>query len=62
MKPGLYFNESNNVLCLVYKNYRCKKLYLGGGSALMDKNLQDDTWYEGFVLPRDKSWVYVGEV
>lgn len=61
-RPGLYYNESNNILCLVYKNFRCVKMYLGGGSKLMDKNLSDDTWYEGFVLPRTSDWEFVCDI
>lgn len=62
ISPGLYYADSANILCLVYPDERCEKIYLGGGSALMDNYLNEDTWYEGYVLPQDNGWTYIGEI
>lgn len=58
---GLYYADSANVLCLVYPDGSSEKIYLGGGSKLMDLNLGDLTWYEGFGFS-GQGWEYVGEL
>lgn len=58
---GLYYADSANVLCLVYPDGSSEKIYLGGGSQLMDLNLGDLTWYEGFGFS-GQGWVFVSEV
>ena len=59
--PGLYYADSANVLCMVYPDGSSEKIYLGGGSQLMDLNLGDLTWYEGFGFS-GQGWVFVSEV
>lgn len=59
--PGLYYADSANVLCLVYPDGSSEKIYLGGGSALMDKNLGDLTWYQGFGFS-GQGWEFVSDV
>lgn len=60
-QTGLYYADSANVLCLVYPDGSSEKIYLGGGSQLMDLNLGDLTWYQGFGFS-GQGWIFVGEV
>ena len=60
-EAGLYYADSANVLCLVYPDGSSEKIYLGGGSHLMDLNLGDLTWYNGYGFS-GYGWTYVGEV
>lgn len=60
-EAGLYYADSANVLCLVYPDGSSEKIYLGGGSKLMDHYLTDDTWYEGFGFS-GQGWVFVSNI